>query len=90
MRDTRVFVRTLWRLLTEGVLPLDFAAHAAALREELQAIEATLNGRLSLEPLLDVASALASATKAPATDAMMMRAARPCARGSNQRRPLRA
>ena len=76
VRDTRVFVRTLWRLLTEGVLPLDFAAQAAALREELQAMQAILGERLSLEPLLDATAALASAAKAPGTDTMMMRAAR--------------
>ena len=28
VRDTRVFVHTLWRLLTDPVLPLDFATHA--------------------------------------------------------------
>ena len=76
VRDTRVFVRTLWRLLTEGVLPLDIAAQAAALREELQAVEASLDGRLSLEPLLSAAAPLADAAKAPATDARLMRAAR--------------
>jgi hypothetical protein len=50
-RDTRVFVRVLWRLLTEPVLPLDYAAHAAALLAELQA----LNGPLALEPLIEQA-----------------------------------
>ena len=35
MRDTRVYVHTLWRLLTDPVLPLDFAAHARVLLEEL-------------------------------------------------------
>ena len=28
-RDTRVFVRALWRLVTDAVLPLDYAAHCA-------------------------------------------------------------
>ena len=53
LRDTRVFVRAIWRLLTDAVLPLDFAAHARALATELKAIETTLGGRLSLAPLLD-------------------------------------
>ncbi len=51
VRDTRVFVRVLWRLLTEPVLPLDYAAHAAALLRELQA----LDGAIPLEPLLEQA-----------------------------------
>ncbi len=58
VRDTRVFVRTLWRLLTEPVLPLDYAAHASALLRELAGIEASLDGALSLEPLLVEATAL--------------------------------
>jgi hypothetical protein len=31
VRDTRVFVRVLWRLLTAPVLPLDYAAHVSDL-----------------------------------------------------------
>ncbi len=58
VRDTRVFVRTLWRLLTEPVLPLDYAAHASALLEELAGIETSLDGALSLEPLVTAAAAL--------------------------------
>ena len=53
VRDTRVFVRVLWRLLTEPVLPLDYAAHAAALLDEL----ARMGGPL-LEPVAAAATAL--------------------------------
>ncbi len=57
-RDTRVFVRALWRLLTEPVLPLDYAAHASALLAEVADIAASLDGKLTLEPLLTEAAAL--------------------------------
>ena len=35
-RDTRVFVRAIGRLLSDAVLPLDYAAHATALLKELE------------------------------------------------------
>ena len=57
-RDTRVFVRALWRLVTDAVLPLDYAAHATALLTELEALGGTLDGRLSLAPLVQAAASL--------------------------------
>ena len=50
-RDTRVFVRALWRLVTDAVLPLDYAAHASSLLAELDTLDSKLAGRLSLGPL---------------------------------------
>ena len=76
MRDTRVFVRAIWRLLTDAVLPLDFAAHARALTTELRAIEVALAGRLPLAPLLDAAAALEAVAAKPATDAALIAASR--------------
>ncbi|MBV8839711.1 MAG: M28 family peptidase [Alphaproteobacteria bacterium] len=38
VRDTRVVLHTLWRLLTDKVLPIDPAAQLASLRSELTAI----------------------------------------------------
>ena len=58
VRDTRIFVHAFWRLLTDPVLPLDYAAHTTALLGELGRIEASLHGRLSLEPLISAATAL--------------------------------
>jgi hypothetical protein len=52
VRDTRVYVHTLWRVLTDRVLPLDYAAHAGTLGRELEALAAKLDGRLDLAPLL--------------------------------------
>jgi hypothetical protein len=58
VRDTRIFTDALWRLLTDPVLPLDYTAHADSLLAELATIEASLNGALSLEPLIQAATAL--------------------------------
>jgi hypothetical protein len=58
LRDTRVFVDAIWQLLTAPVLPLDYAAHADALLLELDRITPSLAGRLSLEPLADLANEL--------------------------------
>jgi hypothetical protein len=58
VRDTRVFVRTLWALLTDPVLPLDYPAHAAGLLEELGRLEQALAGRLDIAPLRARAAAL--------------------------------
>ncbi len=76
VRDTRVFVRTIWRLLTDAVLPLDFAAHAEALMAELRAIEATLEGRLSLAPVLEAAGAFKAAVGRVRSDAALMAVSR--------------
>jgi hypothetical protein len=47
-RDTRIYVHTLWRLLTDPVLPLDYCAHAHALDAEIKALDSALSGRLDL------------------------------------------
>jgi len=72
VRDTRIFVHAIWRLLTDTVLPLDFAAHTRALMTELRRIEATLDGRLSLDPLLNAAAALENASIQATSDAALM------------------
>ena len=51
VRDTRVYVHALWRLLTERVLPLDYAAGAVALRGVLAGLERHLEGRIDLSAL---------------------------------------
>ncbi len=52
VRDTRIYVHALWRLLTDRVLPLDFAAHARDLLTELARLAAALGDRFSLSPLI--------------------------------------
>lgn len=53
VRDTRVYVHALWRLLTDAVLPLDYARQAEALGRELATLEEGLGGHLDLTPLID-------------------------------------
>lgn len=58
VRDTKVFVHTVGRLLADAVLPIDYAAHARALAAELGAIEAALAGRFALDELIAAAAHL--------------------------------
>ena len=52
VRDTRVYVHTLWRLLTDDVLPLDYRETAADLGAELETLAGRLDGRFDVAPLL--------------------------------------
>jgi len=77
VRDTKVYVHTLWRLLSDPVLPLDFAAHARTLLEELGRIRGSLDGRFSVDGLIDAAEALRStAAVGGHDDSALMRASR--------------
>jgi hypothetical protein len=77
VRDTRVFVHTLWRLLSDPVLPLDFAAHARVLIEELEALRGGLGDRLSIDGLIARAETLREKAAAGGHhDAALMRASR--------------
>lgn len=77
VRDTKVFVHTLWRLLADPILPLDFRAHAATLLQELAAIEAALTGRFPVADLIGAAKALhARAVPGGHADGPLMRASR--------------
>ncbi len=77
VRDTRVFVHTLWRLLADPVLPLDFAAHAQVLLAELRDLQDRLGERFSLAALIAAAAALRdAASSGVADDVALMRASR--------------
>lgn len=77
VRDTKVYVHTLWRLLTDPVLPLDYAAHARTLLEELGRIHASLDGRFAVDGLIEAAEALRDAAAAGGyDDVALMRASR--------------
>ena len=47
VRDTRVFVRALSRLVTAPVLPLDYARHASAMLQQLEALAGRLGEHAS-------------------------------------------
>ncbi|WP_428539702.1 M28 family peptidase [Rhodopila sp.] len=74
-RDTKVYVHAIWRLLTDSVLPLDYAASAAALDAQLSALRQQLDGRFELSGLtkrvarLRQQAAAVSAAAAAITDA---------------------
>jgi Peptidase family M28 len=55
VRDTRVVVATLSRLLNDAILPLDPAAHASSLVEELKAIAAKLKHEVELKTVIEAA-----------------------------------
>jgi hypothetical protein len=64
VRDTRVFVHVLARLLGDAVVPLDVAAHARALLDELATLRQALGGRFDLAGLEAGAQAVHAAAQA--------------------------
>lgn len=80
-RDARVYVHAVGRLLTDDLLPVDYAAHAAVLKAELAKLADAAKHGVEVAPLVDAADALAAAASArrnvPAGyDAAVMRASR--------------
>jgi hypothetical protein len=51
VRDTRVYVHAIWRLLTDPILPLDYTEGAAWLDRVLTGLATKLDGRFDLSPL---------------------------------------
>jgi hypothetical protein len=77
VRDTQVYVHTLHRLLTDKVLPVDFAAHARALLVELASLREVLGGRFDVGGLVAAAERFrAAAAISGASDHALMRASR--------------
>jgi N-acetylated-alpha-linked acidic dipeptidase len=64
VRDTRIYLRTVWRLLTDKVLPLDYAEHADYLAAELKSLQGTVGDRFDLSTLITRAAALKAKTEA--------------------------
>jgi hypothetical protein len=65
-RDTKIFMHVCGRLLTDAVLPIDYASHARALAAELAKIDASLAGRFDISALRMAATTLdALAAAAP-------------------------
>ncbi|MGE0749675.1 MAG: M28 family peptidase [Variibacter sp.] len=72
VRDTRVYVHALWRLLTDAVVPLDYADYADALIKELEPLKAASAKGVDVTPLLEAARDLKS--KAAAFNARIAKA----------------
>ena len=58
VRDTKVFVHVVTRLLTDPILPLDFAAQVHTLQDELASLATSLGDRFNLAPLRAATDAL--------------------------------
>ena len=58
VRDTRIYLQAVWRLLTDAVLPFDYAEHARYLADELRSLQGAAGDRFDLSPLLARADAL--------------------------------
>lgn len=54
VRDTKVFVRVIWRLLTDRVLPMDQTAQAETLLSELEQLGGPARESVALDGLLQV------------------------------------
>jgi N-acetylated-alpha-linked acidic dipeptidase len=86
VRDTRIYVHTIWRLLTDRVLPLDYTDHTLALLGVLTQLADNLAGRFDLsglvgltEQLRDAAETFSAASPvrdASSVDGALMRAGR--------------
>ncbi len=86
VRDTRIYAHTIWRLLTDRTLPLDYAEHARALLGVLTQLTDSLASRFDLsglvrraERLRDAAEAFRAASPkrdASSVDRALMRAGR--------------
>jgi len=58
VRDTRIYLHSIWRLLTDDVLPLDFSEHARSLKAELTSMQEALGDRFDLSLLIERAATL--------------------------------
>jgi len=58
VRDTRIYLQVVWRLLTDAVLPFDYAEHATCLADELRSLQGATGERFDLSLLISRADAL--------------------------------
>jgi hypothetical protein len=58
VRDTRIYQYTVWRLLTDPVLPLDYAVYAEDLISTVNGMQEQVGSRFDLSPVLDRAREL--------------------------------
>jgi N-acetylated-alpha-linked acidic dipeptidase len=62
-RDTRIYLQVVWRLLTDAVLPFDYAEHAAYLSDELRSLQDAVGKRFNLSLLSERADAFRAAAE---------------------------
>jgi hypothetical protein len=58
VRDTNIYLHTVWRLLADPVLPLDWAEHADYLTEELNGLQKSVGDKFDLSLLVERTRAL--------------------------------
>jgi len=58
VRDTRIYLDVVWRLLASPVLPFDYAEHGRYLQAELRSLAAVVGGRFDLSLLIERAVVL--------------------------------
>lgn len=58
VRDTKIYLHTVWRLLADPVLPLDWAEHADYLAGELNALQEAVGDKFDLSVLVTRAGEL--------------------------------
>jgi len=58
VRDTKIYFHTVWRLLADGILPLDWAEHGRYLSEELNTIQKGIVGKFDMSVLIKRADRL--------------------------------
>lgn len=58
VRDTKIYLHTVWRLMADPVLPLDWAEHGRYLQAELATISDAIGDRFDLSELADGAKRL--------------------------------
>jgi hypothetical protein len=61
VRDTRIYLQVVWRLLVSPVLPLDYSEHGRYLEAELKSLQAAVGNRFDLSLLLSRAGKLTEA-----------------------------
>ena len=58
VRDTKIYLHTVWRLMADPILPLDWAEHGRYLQAELAEVGKQTGGRFDLSELHDGAARL--------------------------------
>jgi hypothetical protein len=85
-RDARIYARVLWRWCTAPILPLDYRATAAELRETLRHIEESARDAFDLAPALAATDRLAAAAGALHAEGAALAETLARARGARRQR----